>query len=262
MDSLTITQYLLIALIFVWSGFVRSGLGFGGVVLALPLLLLIVRDPLVFLPIIALHLIIFSFFIMRKSQIKQKNIQNNAEIKTARIGSINWGYLIYALKIMIIPYIIGLLGLLNFPPKITSIFIFVIVLIYACGYVINRPIVMKNKFVEALFLAMGGYVSGSSLAGAPLIIPVFATNVPKEQLRDSLFVIWVTVTSIKFASFVVYGINLQLIHQLWLFPCALIGHILGEYFHNKLVLAETKTFFRVIGSGLIVVSLIGLGQLF
>lgn len=47
-------------LIFIWSGFVRSGLGFGGAVLSLPFLLLVLDDPLVFLPIIAVHLLVFS----------------------------------------------------------------------------------------------------------------------------------------------------------------------------------------------------------
>ncbi|HEY9119743.1 MAG TPA: sulfite exporter TauE/SafE family protein, partial [Marinobacter sp.] len=53
MSELSLIQYLLIALVFVWSGFVRSGLAFGGAVLSLPFLLLIHNDPLVFLPIIS-----------------------------------------------------------------------------------------------------------------------------------------------------------------------------------------------------------------
>ena len=56
-------QYVLIGLIFAWSGFVRTSLGFGGAVLALPFLLLVVNEPLVFLPIIAIHLLIFSSWI-------------------------------------------------------------------------------------------------------------------------------------------------------------------------------------------------------
>lgn len=35
MTDLTLLQYGLIALLFVWSGFVRSGLGFGGVLLSI-----------------------------------------------------------------------------------------------------------------------------------------------------------------------------------------------------------------------------------
>ena len=60
MSDLSLIQYVLIALIFIWSGFVRSGLGFGGAVLSLPFLLLVKDDPLVFLPIIAVHLLVFS----------------------------------------------------------------------------------------------------------------------------------------------------------------------------------------------------------
>ena len=37
-------QYVLIGLIFAWSGFVRTSLGFGGAVLALPFLLLVVNE--------------------------------------------------------------------------------------------------------------------------------------------------------------------------------------------------------------------------
>ena len=60
MSDLTVVQYILIALIFVWSGFVRSGLGFGGAVLSLPFLLLVLDEPLVFLPLISIHLLVFS----------------------------------------------------------------------------------------------------------------------------------------------------------------------------------------------------------
>ena len=35
-----------------------------------------------------------------------------------------------------------------------------------------------------------GYVSGTSLIGAPLIVSVFATHVAKEQLRDTMLVLW------------------------------------------------------------------------
>ncbi|BBI70547.2 hypothetical protein HAALTHF_05350n [Vreelandella aquamarina] len=67
----------------------------------------------------------------------------------------------------------------------------------------------------------GGYVSGTSLIGAPLIVSVFATHVAKEQLRDTMFVLWFILVVIKMVSFVIAGVDLQLIHQLWLLPCAL-----------------------------------------
>ena len=46
MADLTTWEYIAFGLIFLWSGFVRSGLGFGGAALALPLLLLLVANPL------------------------------------------------------------------------------------------------------------------------------------------------------------------------------------------------------------------------
>ena len=59
MSDLLWWQYAAIGLIFVWGGFVRSGLGFGGAALTLPLLLLIVDSPIYVLPIIAVHLLFF-----------------------------------------------------------------------------------------------------------------------------------------------------------------------------------------------------------
>ena len=249
MESLAWYHYAAIGLIFVWSGFVRSGLGFGGAVLALPFLLLIVNDPLVFLPLIAAHLIFFSTLIMIQSTQKQGTAQSN---------TINWRYLRRSMGIMIIPKIAGVIGLLTLPPVIMSTIIFLIVIAYAIGYIINRPIQIKTKFQEYGFLGLGAYVSGTSLTGAPLIVPVVASHVEKHELRNTLFVLWWILTLIKLASFIVAGIDLQLIHHLWLLPCAFVGHLLGNRMHNYLIEQETPTFFRVLGIVLVIVSLTGL----
>ena len=249
MESLAWYQYAAIGLIFVWSGFVRSGLGFGGAVLALPFLLLIVNDPLVFLPLIAAHLIFFSTLIMIQSIQKQGASQSN---------TINWRYLRRSMGIMIVPKIAGVIGLLTLPPVIMSTIIFLIVIAYAIGYIINRPIQIKTKFQEYGFLGLGAYVSGTSLTGAPLIVPVVASHVEKHELRNTLFVLWWILTLIKLASFVVAGIDLQLVHHLWLLPCAFVGHLLGNRMHNYLIEQETPTFFRVLGIALVIVSLTGL----
>ena len=94
MESLAWYEYALVGLVFVWSGFVRSGLGFGGAVLALPFLLLIVNDPLVFLPLIGMHLIFFSTLIM---------VQSTRDRASEQLKTINWQYLKRSLWIMIIP---------------------------------------------------------------------------------------------------------------------------------------------------------------
>ena len=249
MESLAWYQYAAIGLIFVWSGFVRSGLGFGGTVLALPFLLLIVNDPLIFLPLIAAHLIFFSTLIMIQSTQKQGTAQSN---------TINWRYLRRSMGIMIVPKIAGVIGLLTLPPVIMSTIIFLIVIAYAIGYIINRPIQIKTKLQEYGFLGLGAYVSGTSLTGAPLIIPVVASHVEKHELRNTLFVLWWILTLIKLVSFVVAGIDLQLVHHLWLLPCAFAGHLLGNRMHNYLIEQETPTFFRVLGIALVIVSLTGL----
>ena len=249
MESLAWYEYALVGLVFVWSGFVRSGLGFGGAVLALPFLLLIVNDPLVFLPLIGMHLIFFSTLIM---------VQSTRDRASEQLKTINWQYLKRSLWIMIIPKMMGIIGLLTLPPVIMSTIILLIVLAYAIGYIVNRPIEIKTKLQEYGFLGVGAYVSGTSLTGAPLIVPVVASRVEKYELRNTLFVLWWILTSIKLVSFIIVGVDLQLIHHVWLLPCAFIGHLLGNRMHTYLVEQETPTFYRVLGIALVIVSLTGL----
>jgi hypothetical protein len=54
------TELILVGLIFLWAGFVRTGLGFGGAALGLPLMLLVGATPVYWLPIIGIHLLFFS----------------------------------------------------------------------------------------------------------------------------------------------------------------------------------------------------------
>ncbi len=252
MSYLNNVQLILIGLIFVWSGFVRSGLGFGGAVLSLPLLLLVHNDPLLFLPIIAVHLVFFSSWITFTS------IKNQQNTKIIIRTSPDWVFLKKALAIMIIPKLFGLLGLITLSPKIMSSFVFIVVLVYSLGFILNKPLKSKNKWVEKILLALGGYVSGTSLTGAPLIIPVFATNVRKNQLRSTLFALWLILVILKLISFIIFNINLQLIHHFWLFPCAVIGHYFGNKLHKYFLKKENTTFFRFLGITLLLVSLIGL----
>ncbi len=247
-------QYALIGLIFAWSGFVRSSLGFGGAVLALPFLLLVVDEPLVFLPIIAIHLLIFSSWIAWQGHRQTRVASGSA----APESNIDWRYLVKALKIMIVPKLIGVVGLLTLPGNIMTTVIFVIVIVYGASYALNTPFRSQSKTLDCVLLALAGYVSGTSLIGAPLIVSVFASHVAKHQLRDTLFVLWFILVLIKMVSFLIAGVDLQLIHQLWLLPCALVGHLLGERVHRYMLSADASLFFRVLGVVLIVVSLVGL----
>lgn len=174
------------------------------------------------------------------------------------ISTIDWTYLRFALLVMIVPKLIGIFGLLTLPASLMSSIIYCIVIAYALSYIFNRPFTSNSRGLDILFLILGGYVSGTSLIGAPLIAAVFASHVSREKLRDTLFVLWFILVLIKMVSFIIAGVDLQLIHHLWLLPCAFIGHLLGERLHKKLVGAENKVFFRALGSVLIVVSTLGL----
>lgn len=255
MSSLVAYQYVLIALIFVWSGFVRSGLGFGGAVLSLPFLLLVHNEPLVFLPIIAVHLLVFSSL-----TIWLNNRRSGRDSQQPRESTVDWRYLWYLLGVMIVPKLVGVFGLITLPSQVLSAIIFVIVAVYSLSYIANRPFRSGSRAVDMVFLMVGGYISGTSLIGAPLIIAVAAQHLPKHQLRDTLFALWFILVFIKLAAFVAVGVDLQWIHHLWLLPCAAVGHVIGLRVHQRMLQSETPVFFRVLGTVLLTVSLAGLLQ--
>src|SRR5690554_437315 len=269
MSDLSLIQYVLITLIFIWSGFVRSGLGFGGAVLSLPFLLLVKDDPLVFLPIIAVHLLVFSsltIWMNNRGNRKSKETDGSGQKLTgfgpdafAKVqeGTVDWPYLWRMLGIMLVPKLIGVFGLFTLPPNVLSAIIFVIVAIYSVSYILNRPFRSNSKAVDVALLMTGGYISGTSLIGAPLIIAVAAQHVAREKLRDTLFGLWFILVLIKLAAFIWVGLDLQLIHHLWLLPCAAIGHMVGLRFHDRILKAETPVFFRMLGIVLLAVSSVG-----
>ena len=257
MADLALYQYVLIGLIFVWSGFVRSGLGFGGAVLSLPFLLLVVDDPLIFLPLIAVHLLVFSSLTIWLNNRKQPASESGRETPLA---TVDWHYLRRILGIMIVPKLIGVFGLITLPSDIMTLVIFTIVAVYSVSYILDRPFRSRSRAIDVIFLMLGGYVSGTSLIGAPLIIAVVAQHLPKEKLRDTLFALWFILVVIKMAAFLWVGVDLQLIHHLWLLPCAAIGHVIGLKAHDRILQAETPIFFRILGFVLLSVSGIGLFQ--
>jgi len=256
MEGLESWQLIAIGLLFVWGGFVRSSLGFGGAVLTLPFLLMVYNAPLVFLPIIAIHLLFFSFVTVLQSHLKSRRHGPGD-----RASTVNWGFLRYALLLMIIPKLIGVAGVITLPASIVSSFIFVVVSVYSVSYILDRPFRSNSKWLDALFMVLGGYVSGTSLVAAPLVVPVAASRVQHFQLRDTLFVLWFVLVAVKLAAFMWSGIDLQWRQQLWLLPCATVGHLLGLRFHAYTLKADTRIFFRVLGWGLLSVSLVGLARL-
>jgi len=254
MADLSLVQYILIALIFVWSGFVRSGLGFGGAVLSLPFLLLVLDQPLVFLPLIAVHLLVFSSLTIWMNNRKRPVPEGGV----AAEGTVDWHYLWHILGIMIVPKLIGVFGLITLPGNILSSIIFGIVALYSVSYILDKPFRSGSRTVDTLFLVVAGYISGTSLIGAPLVIAVAAQHLPKEKLRDTLFALWFILVLIKLIAFIWAGVDLQLIHHLWLLPCATVGHLVGLRVHDRILRAETPIFFRILGVVLLTVSCVGI----
>jgi len=236
----TATQIALTGLIFIWTGFVRSGLGFGGAALGLPLLLFIDADPLLWLPVIGSHLLFFSGITMR-----------------TRLNNVDWGYLKHSMQFIIPAAIIGVMGLLNLPTQWVLIFIYSVTLFYAVTWVMNWAIASNNRWVDRFLLIFGGYVAGTSLTGAPLMVAVYMRNVSKEQLRNTLFVLWFTLVIIKMGTFAAFGVDLHLLTALALLPVAAIGHVIGLKVHDA-ILRNDEKFKRWIGAGLMVISLLGL----
>lgn len=239
----TPTELGLIGLIFIWTGFVRSGLGFGGAALGLPLMLFIYDKPVYWLPIIGAHLLFFTSLTLR-----------------SRLNNVDWGYLKKSSIYIIPPALIGVFGLITLPNNWLIIFIYSVTLFYAVIWFLNMNIRSNNEWLDRFLLAVGGYVAGTSLTGAPLMVAVYMRNVAAEQLRNTLFVLWFILVTIKMTTFKILGVDIHLLTAIYLLPVAAIGHVIGIKTH-ELILKNDQVFKRIIGGVLIVISLLGLSQI-
>ncbi len=239
-----IIQLVLTALIFVWSGFVRSGLGFGGAALGLPLMLLVYDQPIFWLPVIGAHLLFFSALTLR-----------------TRFRDVGWKYLLQSSLLIVPAAIAGVFGLINLPNKVMVILIYSITLFYAFMWLFSWRIHSSNRWVDRMLLIMGGYIAGTSLTGAPLIVAVFMRNVASKQLRNTLLVLWFILVSIKMSTFTLLDVPLQLETALMLLPVAAIGHVIGIKMHDK-ILENDIIFKKFIGSVLVIICLLGFYRTF
>lgn len=237
-------QLFFTALVFIWSGFVRSGLGFGGAALGLPVMLFIYDQPIYWLPIIGAHLLFFSSLTLR-----------------TRLHNVDWAYLRKSGLITIPSAIAGVFGLLNLPNLWLLIFIYVVTLFYAFMWLLNWAIHSHSPWVDKLLLVVGGYVAGTSLTGAPLMIAVFMRNVSIPQLRNTLFALWFIIVSIKLSTFAILDVDLNLLAALTLLPVAAIGHVIGLKAHDA-IMKNDALFKRVIGGVLIIICVLGLWRIF
>ncbi len=236
------TDLFLTGLIFIWTGFVRSGLGFGGAALGLPLMLFIYDKPVFWLPIIGIHLLFFTSLTL-----------------LSRLQNVDWNYLKRSLLYIIPPALVGVFGLISLPNHWLVIFIYSVTLLYALSWFLNKTIQSNNTWLDRILLSFGGYIAGTSLTGAPLMVAVYMRNVAAEQLRNTLFVLWFILVSIKMTTFKALGVDIQLLNAIYLLPVAAIGHVAGLKMHHHIV-SKDQEFKRLIGAVLIFISSVGLYQ--
>jgi uncharacterized membrane protein YfcA len=239
--ELSLVQLAFVGLIFVWSGFVRAGLGFGGNAMTLPLALLVIDDPLLWLPIFASHLLVFSVVALY-----------------GRMDNIEWHYLRRGLAILIVPKVAGVFGLLNLPTDLVVNAIYVITGIYAVTYILDTGFRSSGSLLDTVLLVTGGYASGVSLIGAPLISAVFTRHVPLHMVRDTLFFLWVILVAIKMSAFIAMGVDLQLPAMAVLLLPAALGHWMGSRVHLALIRGDGRRFKVVLGCALLCVCCYGL----
>ena len=257
MTELSFIQLVAIAIIFAWSGFVRSGIGFGGALFTLPFLLLVLDDPLVFLPIISIHLLFFASTTVIGDHLKNASSNSNEKhVKT----EVNWWFVRYSMAIMIIPKLAGVIGLLVLPAELTNIIIFVLIAAYSLTYIFDMPMRSSSRLMDFSFLTFGAYISGTSLVGGPLIIAVAMRYIKPHEYRSTLFVIWFVLVSIKLSALAYAEVDLQLVNALLLLPFAGIGHLIGLKTHQWLLQRDNRSFYRNIGLLLLITSCVGLGQ--
>ena len=238
----TAVDILIISIIFIWIGFVRTGLGFGGAVLGLPLLMLVGGSPIDWLPIIGIHLLFFSGIALARS-----------------LKTVDWHYFKQSLPWILPAKIIGVIGLISLPPTVMTVIVYSITSFYALTWVMNIQIASRKGWSSRLLLILGGYISGTSLNGAPLLVAVYMQNIDIKKLRNTLFVLWFLLVTIKMSAFLAVDVYINWQFSLMLIPVAGLGHFVGLKVHDRIIENDTQ-FKRWMGSVLILICIAGLSK--
>lgn len=235
---------LLIA--FWWAGFVRAGLGFGGAGLMYPIAFLAVDSVLFIVPIIGTQLLFFAGITLAMGEYKK----------------IDWHTVAWILIVLLPPTLAGVFGLLQLPEFWVLMSVYIIIILYSLNYIFgkhqNNTNQKPNTWLNIPILLFGGYVSGLTLSGAPVIAAVALQYLKKEHARASLYVIWIVAVSIKLSTLSAFNVDMQLRHQVWLLPIATVGHLMGLKVHDKLIEMKSPKFYRWMGIALLTLSIIGL----
>ena len=220
----------------------RAGFGFGGAGLMYPIAFLVVDSVLFIVPIVGMHLLFFSGITLVRGGYK----------------TIDWKTTLILLLLIMPPTLMGVFGLLELPDFWVLMSVYAILIVYSLGYIFNFKSTKPNLWLNFSALTVGGYVSGLSLSGAPIIAAVALQYLKKEQARSSMYVLWFFLVSVKLATLYIYDIDMQLQHQLWLLPVAAVGHFMGLRLHDYLLEVQNEKFYRYMGIALLTLSIIGL----
>jgi uncharacterized membrane protein YfcA len=106
---------------------------------------------------------------------------------------------------------------------------------------------------------LGGYISGTSLNGAPLLVAVYMQNIDVKRLRNTLFVLWFLLVTIKMGAFLMVDVYINWQFSLMLIPVAGLGHFVGLKVHDRIIENDTQ-FKKWMGSVLIVICIAGLSK--
>ena len=204
--------------------------------------MLVGGSPIDWLPIIGIHLLFFSGI---------------ALINATK--SIDWDYLKNSLPWILPAKIIGVIGLISLPPNLMIVIVYSITTFYAFTWILNFQIASREGWVSRILLILGGYISGTSLNGAPLLVAVYMQNIDHKRLRNTLFVLWFLLVVIKMTAFLIVDVFINWHFSLMLIPVAALGHFVGLKVHNRIIENDTQ-FKRWMGSVLILICSAGLSK--
>ena len=140
-----------------------------------------------------------------------------------------------------------------------TLIVYSITSFYALTWILNYNIASREGWVSRLLLILGGYISGTSLNGAPLLVAVYMQNIDVKRLRNTLFVLWFLLVTIKMSAFLIVDVYINWQFSLMLIPVAALGHFVGLKVHDRIIENDTQ-FKRWMGSVLILICLAGLSK--
>lgn len=241
MIEFTPITVIVLLIAFWWSGFVRAGLGFGGAGLMYPIAFLVIDSVLFIVTVVGVHLLFFSLITLCSGGYKK----------------VDWPTTIKLLLIILPPTLVGVFGLLQMSDFLLLMVVYGILILYSLSYIFQFE-TKPSPWLNVPILLLGGYVSGLSLSGAPLIAAVALQYLKKEQARESMYVLWVVLVFIKLATLIAYDVDMNWEHHLWLLPMAILGTLMGTRLHKKIQAMQNEQFYRWMGFTLLALSLTGL----